>query len=92
MKTRKVDAVIALDDYDVEKAALIRETFVFRGWDRLRTAISEINLPCDRKQKIPELMFLNLRQFLIMMRLIILQMSSCTMGFKATFRSLCIRN
>ena len=24
MKTRKIDAVIALDDYDVEKAALIR--------------------------------------------------------------------
>lgn len=31
MKTRKVDAVIALDDYDVEKAALIRETFRIPG-------------------------------------------------------------
>ena len=31
MKTRKIDAVIALDDYDVEKAALIRETFRIPG-------------------------------------------------------------
>lgn len=31
MKTRKVDAVVALDDYDVEKAALIRETFRIPG-------------------------------------------------------------
>ncbi len=31
MKTRKVDAVIALDDYDVEKAALVRETFRIPG-------------------------------------------------------------
>ena len=31
MKTRQVDAVIALDDYDVEKAALIRETFRIPG-------------------------------------------------------------
>jgi len=31
LKTRKVDAVVALDDYDVEKAALIRETFRIPG-------------------------------------------------------------
>ncbi len=31
MQTRKVHAVIALDDYDVEKAALIRETFRIPG-------------------------------------------------------------
>lgn len=31
MVSRKVDAVIALDDYDVEKAALIRETFRIPG-------------------------------------------------------------
>lgn len=31
LTTRKVDAVIALDDYDVEKAALIRETFRIPG-------------------------------------------------------------
>ncbi len=31
MKNHKVDAVIALDDYDVEKAALIRETFRIPG-------------------------------------------------------------
>lgn len=31
MKSRKVHAVIALDDYDVEKAALIRETFRIPG-------------------------------------------------------------
>lgn len=31
MKTRQIDAVIALDDYDVEKAALIRETFRIPG-------------------------------------------------------------
>ncbi len=31
MKTQKIDAVIALDDYDVEKAALIRETFRIPG-------------------------------------------------------------
>ena len=31
LKTHKVDAVIALDDYDVEKAALIRETFRIPG-------------------------------------------------------------
>ena len=31
MKSRKVDAVVALDDYDVEKAALIRETFRIPG-------------------------------------------------------------
>lgn len=31
MKTRKIDAVIALDDYDVEKAALIRENFRIPG-------------------------------------------------------------
>lgn len=31
MQTRKVDAVVALDDYDVEKAALIRESFRIPG-------------------------------------------------------------
>ena len=31
LKTRQVDAVVALDDYDVEKAALIRETFRISG-------------------------------------------------------------
>jgi biotin carboxylase len=31
MQTRKVDAVVALDDYDVEKAALIRENFRIPG-------------------------------------------------------------
>lgn len=31
MTTRQIDAVIALDDYDVEKAALIRETFRIPG-------------------------------------------------------------
>lgn len=31
METRKIDAVIALDDYDVEKAALIRENFRIPG-------------------------------------------------------------
>ncbi len=31
MKDKKIDAVIALDDYDVEKAALIRETFRIPG-------------------------------------------------------------
>ena len=31
MKGNKIDAVIALDDYDVEKAALIRETFRIPG-------------------------------------------------------------
>lgn len=31
MKTTPVDAVVALDDYDVEKAALIRETFRIAG-------------------------------------------------------------
>ncbi len=31
LRNRKVDAVVALDDYDVEKAALIRETFRIPG-------------------------------------------------------------
>ena len=31
MQNRKVDVVIALDDYDVEKAALVRETFRIPG-------------------------------------------------------------
>lgn len=31
LKTHKIDAVIALDDYDVEKAALVRETFRIAG-------------------------------------------------------------
>lgn len=31
MRSRKVDAVVALDDYDVEKAALIRENFRIPG-------------------------------------------------------------
>lgn len=31
MKNHRVDAVVALDDYDVEKAALIRETFRIPG-------------------------------------------------------------
>lgn len=31
MKDHKIDAVIALDDYDVEKAALVRETFRIPG-------------------------------------------------------------
>lgn len=31
MKSTKIDAVVALDDYDVEKAALIRETFRIPG-------------------------------------------------------------
>lgn len=31
MQNRKVDAVVALDDYDVEKAALLRETFRIPG-------------------------------------------------------------
>lgn len=31
LRTHKIDAVIALDDYDVEKAALVRETFRIPG-------------------------------------------------------------
>lgn len=31
MKTNKINAIIALDDYDVEKAALVRETFRIPG-------------------------------------------------------------
>lgn len=31
MQHRKIDAVVALDDYDVEKAALLRETFRISG-------------------------------------------------------------
>ena len=31
MKNHQIDAVIALDDYDVEKAALVRETFRIPG-------------------------------------------------------------
>lgn len=31
LKSQKIDAVVALDDYDVEKAALIRETFRIPG-------------------------------------------------------------
>ncbi len=31
MRSRRVDAVVALDDYDVEKAAMIRETFRIPG-------------------------------------------------------------
>ena len=31
MKTNQIDAVIALDDYDVEKAAMLRETFRIPG-------------------------------------------------------------
>ena len=32
MRSRKIDRVVALDDFDVEKGALIRETFPHR-WD-----------------------------------------------------------
>lgn len=31
MRSRRVDAVVALDDYDVEKAAMVRETFRIPG-------------------------------------------------------------
>ena len=31
MRSRRIDRVIALDDFDVEKAALIRETFRIDG-------------------------------------------------------------
>ena len=30
MKNNKIDSVVALDDFDVEKAAMIRETFRIR--------------------------------------------------------------
>ena len=68
MKTRKVDAVIALDDYDVEKAVWIVRHSVFQGWGKLLTVISEINWPCDRKRKTRELMFRNSQLFLMIMR------------------------
>jgi biotin carboxylase len=58
MKSRKIDAVIALDDYDVEKAALVRETFRIPGMGqtthryfrdklamRQKAKDSEINVP-----------------------------------------------
>ncbi len=31
MKNNKIDSVVALDDFDVEKAAMIRETFRISG-------------------------------------------------------------
>ena len=31
MRTRKIDRIVALDDFDVEKAALVRETFRIPG-------------------------------------------------------------
>jgi hypothetical protein len=43
MKNNKIDSVVALDDFDVEKAAMIRETFRIPEWDKLRTDISVIS-------------------------------------------------
>jgi hypothetical protein len=43
MKNNKIDSVVALDDFDVEKAAMIRETFRIREWDKPRIDISVIS-------------------------------------------------
>jgi hypothetical protein len=42
MKSNQVDAIVALDDYDVEKATYLRESELM-VWDKLRDAISGIN-------------------------------------------------
>ncbi len=51
MQTRKVHAVIALDDYDVEKAALIRETFRIPGMGQTTHRYFRDKLAMRRKAK-----------------------------------------
>jgi hypothetical protein len=69
MKTRKVDAVVALDDYDVEKGCINQGNFPYSGnGTRPPTVISEINWPCVRRQKIRESMFLNSLLFSMMIQ------------------------
>jgi hypothetical protein len=42
MKSNQVDAIVALDDYDVEKATYLRENLELMVWDKL-DATSGIN-------------------------------------------------
>jgi hypothetical protein len=37
MKSNQVDAIVALDDYDVEKATILERICELMVWDKLRT-------------------------------------------------------
>src|SRR5699024_2258502 len=57
--TTKVDAVVALDDFDVEKAALIRETFRIPGMGQttyryFRDKLAMRQQAKDKKINVPE--------------------------------------
>jgi hypothetical protein len=43
MKSNQVDAIVALDDYDVEKQPILERTCELMVWDKLRDATSGIN-------------------------------------------------
>ncbi len=51
MRTRPIDRVVALDDFDVEKGPHISaSTSGFRAWDRQRAVISATNWQCVPKR------------------------------------------
>jgi hypothetical protein len=43
MKSNQVDAIVALDDYDVEKATYLRENLRLTEWDKRQDGILGIN-------------------------------------------------
>jgi hypothetical protein len=43
MKSNKIDAIIALDDYDVEKQLIWEKIFASMEWGKLLVATLEIN-------------------------------------------------
>ncbi|MFC6268520.1 ATP-grasp domain-containing protein [Frigoriflavimonas asaccharolytica] len=59
MKDNRIDAVIALDDYDVEKAALIRETFRIPGMGQtthryFRDKLAMRQMALDNEIEVPQ--------------------------------------
>jgi len=43
MKNNSIDAIVALDDFDVEKATFLRENLVYQEWGKQQAGILEIN-------------------------------------------------
>lgn len=60
-RTHKIDRVIALDDYDVWKAARIREDFRIPGMGDTTARHFLINFPCAWKQGMQACLFPDLR-------------------------------
>ena len=65
MKIHNIDTVIALDDFDVEKAALIRETFRIQGMGQTTYRYFRDKLAMRQMARTAELTFLLLLLFLM---------------------------